>query len=279
MGGVIEQRPGDEPDPAKTDAELLRQFEQFQEFQEFQRFQESQRSRDLVARQPGELEQPPSDEVVPAEPGRRRPPAWLVGIGGKLLTAFLALIAAIVGVAWAINHFLGGGEEISNSELAGQGGKKAEATVLYASDPYAAVRRVYARIAQQDPATGRPQVGKVCLRFDDAAREQFARNFGHDSCPAAVLALHAEVTHVTGYVQSMPRSVPIDEYDEVEALEPGESFTVDSCAVATGPEGISDGPALGTFTVTKLARAKGQQWLITGHEAGPRSCPAPTSTG
>ncbi|MQA60405.1 MAG: hypothetical protein GEU86_02690 [Actinophytocola sp.] len=279
---MMEQRPGDEPDPAETDAE---QFRQFQEFQRFQEFQQSQRGQDLVPRQPGELEQPPSDEAEsteltgPLRRERRRPPAWLVGLGGKLLTAFLVLIAAIIGVAWAINHFLGGGDAISNEELAGQGGKKAEATVLYASDPYAAVRRVYARIAQPDPETGKPQVGKVCLRFDDAAREQFARNFGHGKCSAAVIALHAEVSHVTRYVQSLPRSVPIDEYDEVAALAPGESFTVDSCAVATGPAGISDGPALGTFTVTKLARAKGQQWLITGHEAGPRTCPAPTTTG
>lgn len=274
----IHQEPQQEPDSelaARPPSELLsdEELRQFREFQEFQRFREYQ------AENGGELPPAESREVEPTR-WRDRTPAWLTALGGKLLTAALVLLAVAAGAAWAINHYLGGSDGPSSAELAEQGGKKAEATKLYASDPYEAVRDVYRRVAQQDPRTGKPQVEKVCLRFNETGRRQFTADMGAATCPDAVIALNEDVEHVTDYVQSLPRSMPYEVYDEVSKLAEGESYTIDSCQAAHSLGGtITGGPALGTFIVTKIPDAKGEQWLITGHEPGPRSCPVPKRTG
>lgn len=258
--------PGQEPGSelsARSPSELLsdKELRQFREFQEFQRFREYQAKH-------GEL--PPADShEVPPSGWRDRAPAWLTALGGKLLTAALVLLAVAAGAAWAINHYLGGSDEPSSADLAEQGGKKAEATKLYASDPYEAVRRVYDHIAQTDPVTGKPEVEKVCLRFNEAARARFASDLGYASCEQAVLGINAEVTDVNDYAESMPSWVS----DPVST----DSVRVSSCGDSL--EGvIHGGPALGTFIVTKIPDAKGEQWLITGHEPGPRSCPTPKRT-
>ncbi|MFB9727488.1 hypothetical protein [Haloechinothrix salitolerans] len=263
-GSELSARPPSEP---LSDEELR----QFREFQEFQRFREYQA-------QNGELPPALSREVQPSG-WRQRTPAWLTALASKLVTAVLVLIAVAAAAAWAINHYLGGSSEPSSAELAEQGGKKAEATKLYAEDPYEAVRDVYRRIAQQDPRTGQPQVDKVCLRFDENGRRQFTANMGAATCPDAVIALNKDVEHVTDYVQSLPRSTPYEVYDEVSGLAEGESYTIKSCEAARSIGGtITGGPALGTFIVTRIPDAKGEQWLITGHEPGPRSCPTPKRT-
>lgn len=275
MGRVAERRQDNEQDgganlpapreesapaarpPEPVDEEELRQF---REFQEFQRFLEHKREH--------------GDELVPAESKengqRRRPPAWLTAFGGKLLTAALVLIAVAAGAAWAINHYLGGSSEPSTEELAEQGGKKATATKLYASDPYEAVRDVYDAIAQTNPDTGKPEVGMVCLRFDVTTRARFASDLGYGSCRQAAIALNEQVTHVTNYAESMP---------SWSAKPPrAETVRIDSCTDSVDGT-ITGGPALGTFIVTKIPDAMGEQWLITGHEPGPRHCPAPKRTG
>ncbi len=264
--------PGSELSPRQP-SELLsdEELRQFREFQEFQRFREYQAEH-------GELPPADSRDVQPSG-WRDRAPAWLTALGGKLLTAALVLLAVAAGAAWAINHYLGGSDEPSSAELAEQGGKKAEATKLYAEDPYEAVRDVYRRVAQQDPRTGKPQVEKVCLRFDETGRRQFTAHMGAATCPDAVIALNKDVEHVTDYVTSFPRSVPYEEYDQVSKVAEGESYTIDSCEAARSiGETITGGPALGTFIVTKIPDAKDEQWLITGHEPGPRSCPTPEPT-
>ncbi|ETA66445.1 hypothetical protein AmyhaDRAFT_0200 [Haloechinothrix halophila YIM 93223] len=262
------QEPQPEPGSelaSRSPSELLSEEElrQFREFQEFQRFREYQ------AEKGGELPPAESREVEPTR-WRDRTPAWLTALGGKLLTAALVLLAVAAGGAWAINHYLGGSDGPSSAELAEQGGKKAEATKLYASDPYEAVRRVYDHIAQTDPDTGKPEVEKVCLRFDEVARVRFASDLGYASCEQAVLGINAEITHVNDYAESMPSWVS----DPVTT----DSVRISSCADSLGGT-IIGGPALGTFIVTKIPDAKGEQWLITGHEPGPRSCPAPKRTG
>ncbi|MPY99023.1 MAG: hypothetical protein GEU97_13670 [Actinophytocola sp.] len=248
---------------SRSPSELLsdEELRQFREFQEFQRFREFQAEH-------GEL--PPADAGEAQPSGwRDRVPAWLTALGGKLLTAALILLAVAAGAAWAINHYLGGSDAPSSAELAEQGGKKAEATKLYASDPYEAVRRVYDHIAQADPDTGKPEVEKVCLRFDEAARARFASNLSYASCEQAVFGVNAKVTDVNDYAESMPSWVS----DPVTT----DSVRVSSCGDSL--EGvIHGGPALGTFIVTKIPDAKGEQWLITGHEPGPRTCPKPKRT-
>jgi len=265
-GGANLPAPREESAPAARPAEPVDEEElrQFREFQEFQRFLEHKRDH--------------GEELVPAESKengqRRRPPAWLTAFGGKLLTAALVLIAVAAGAAWAINHYLGGSSEPSTEELAEQGGKKATATKLYASDPYEAVRDIYNRIAQVVPETGRPQVSKVCLRFSQEGRNQFAADMGAPTCAAAVIALNKQVTNVTDYVESLPTSIPYNLYYKVARTKEGESHAIDSCAAARSWSGtITGGPALGTFIATKIPNAEGQQWLITGHKPGPRHCP------
>lgn len=279
MDAVAEQRQDDEhgpnlpavPDTAGSelepqrpalpaDPEELRRFREFQQFQEFQRFQEYQR-----AQSGGELEPTGSGDVVPTPPAeppaKRKLPAWLTTALGKVVSALLVLIAVVLGAAWAINYFLGGPDKLTPDEQAKQGGKKAEATKLYASSPYEAVRRIYDDIAQGDTKD-------ICLRFDEAALQQFVADMGYTSCAQAAADLHEQVTDVDRYAESLPSSVSNPDLGDV--------IEIDSCEVAVSG-GVRGGPALGTFTVTKLPRARGDQWLITGHGAGPKTCPAPAS--
>lgn len=275
MEAVAEQRSEDEPgtdiEPAPpalpADPEELRRFrdfQEFQQFQEFQRFQELQRS--------GELEPTFPTPEQPA-PQRRQVPGWLRSAVGKVISALLVLAAVIIGLAWAINHFLGGPEPETPAEQAKQGGKKETATELYASDPYEAVRRVYDDIAQEN-------IDHACLRFAEGSAAQFAQHLGYPSCEDAVRSISAEVRAANGanaYAESLPSSTPGERYQELSGVEPGGTITVDSCAAAVDPAGINGGPALGVFTVTKLPNAYGEQWSITGHTAGPEKCPRSSS--
>lgn len=234
-----------DPPALPADPEELRRFREFQQFQEFQRFQDFQRA---------ELER----REDPPPPAKRKPPKWLVTIGGKILGALLLLAAIVLGGALAIDYFLGAEDPITPEEQAKQGGKKAEGTKLFASSPYEAVRRIYDDVAQG-------VTDDICLRFDEAARGQFAANMGHETCSAAAADLHEQVTNVDAYAESLPSNVSNPGL--------GDQIDIDSCAVAVAPSGVRGGPALGTFTVTKLPEAEGRQWLITGHIAGPEKCP------
>ena len=105
-------------------------------------------------------------------------------------------------------------------------------------------------------------VARACGRFREDTQQKFAVDMRYPDCRQAVLALHAQVTNVNDYAESIPSSVS-ESY--------GDTVVVDSCRFT-----ISDGPALGVFTVTKVDKG---QWLITGHERGPKTCaPAGAST-
>lgn len=278
------------PDPAgPVDEEQLRQFRQFQQFQEFQeflKFQEAQQGGHgqggaVVPGTPPAQYPPapyPGSQVTAAPAGghaaplpaaapdrlpeptqrpRRRPPRWLTWLGKKLLGWLVAFLLLALAATWAYNHFFGTADsDQTTEEYARGGGGSYHATELLADTPYAAVRSVYDAIAQADPDTGLPDADKACGRFDEATQQRFADNVGSADCREAVNALHEQVTHVNDYAESVyPRGY----------LPTSTTERIDSCSFT-----ISGGPALGVFTVEKVEH---DQWLITGHAAGPETCP------
>lgn len=293
--------PAQDPD-MQLDPEQLRLFQEFQQFQRFQEFQRAKEaglipppgqqpqsatsgelqpapSRQVQRATPGQMQPATSREVVPphaeqpqdAPPGRRKPPRWLVSLGGKIVGALLMLAAIVIGAALAINYFLGPDDPITPAE---QAQRNREVPIEqegphWAGDPYEAVRRIYHDIAQGD-------VEYACLRFAQGSDKAFAAGMGYPTCEDAVRNISKEVRSVNGansYAESIPSSTPGERYKEVSSTKPGESVTIDSCEAAYQTGGIQGGPALGTFTVTRLPQAYGEQWSITGYEPGPRKCP------
>ncbi|WP_116051584.1 hypothetical protein [Amycolatopsis palatopharyngis] len=264
-------------EPAELDAEQLRQFQQFQQFQDFLRYSEAQQQGggELTPR-PTQQPAPPHPQagppappgsppqlapVAPQEPPRRpKLPRWLRRLGVKVLGWVIVLIILALAVNWAYDHLFGTGDEDLPASMTGGGTYKTND--LLSDLPYEAVRQVYDAIAQEDPRTGEPPVPAACGRFAEAVRQTFAANLGYADCRQAVLALHTEVTDINDYAESIPSTVS----------EPvtGETVRIDSCDFE-----VAGGPALGVFTVSQVELG---QWLITGHEQGPRKCPAPTST-
>ncbi|MFC4001592.1 hypothetical protein ACFS2C_00645 [Prauserella oleivorans] len=288
MDRVTEQRPDGQPapgqqppgsqmqpaqpgDPQRFDPEQLRQFQQFQQFQEFLRYQEAQRSSgaDLVP----SAQYPPAPtgtrEVEPRRPARPRVPGWLRWLGKKVLGWLIFFLLLAIALTWAYNHFFGGEDEGDSTEAAAKlGGGTYHTNEILSDQPHEAVRGVYDAIAQVDPSNGEPLVAQACGRFDRATQQQFARNLGYGDCRQAVLALNKQVTHVNDYAESIyPRRY--DQYSPSDQHAAG-TVRIDSCEFP-----IKGGPALGTFTVTEQDFAG--QWLITGHEPGPKTCPAPSS--
>ncbi|PRX43909.1 hypothetical protein B0I33_11375 [Prauserella shujinwangii] len=285
MGHVVEQRPDGEPgperrpdgatpgseveparqaapeqraEPERFDAEQFRQFQQFQQFQEFLRYQEAQQGGSTPRYPPAAA---PPQQLDPAPPGRPKAPRWLRWLGKKVLgwLVFLALLALalILAAKYIINMVTGGDDP--ERPAAEMGGGTYRTNKILSTEPYEAVRKVYAQIAY-----GRPDL--ACGYFDNerGIQQRFAVNTGYADCREAVLGLHEQVAHVNDYAESIyPRTYDPD----------ATTIRIDSCDFP-----IEGGPALGTFVVTKQDFEG--QWLITGHEKGPRTCPAPpASTG
>ncbi|GAA1207003.1 hypothetical protein [Prauserella alba] len=292
--GSVDTHGAAAPD-GSVDSEQLRQFQQFQQFQEFLKFQQAQQTGqpqpggEVVPGTPGtpvapgspqSAQYPPAPYTPPQAPSnttadhaalagtgdrlpepaqrpRRRPPRWLTWLGKKLLAWLVAFLLLALAATWAYNHFFGSGDsDQTTEEYARGGGGSYHATELLADNPYAAVRSVYDAIAQADPDTGLPDADKACGRFDEATQQRFADNLGSGDCRQAVNALHKQVTHVNDYAESIyPRGY----------LPTSTTERIDSCSFT-----VSGGPALGVFTVEKVEH---DQWLITGHEPGPETCP------
>lgn len=179
-------------------------------------------------------------------------------LGAKLLSALLILVVLSIAGKLAYDHFFPSNND-DNRPAAEIGGGTYHTNKILSTQPYEAVRSVYDAIAQKDP-NPENMVAKACGRFREDIQQKFGTDMGYPDCREAVLALHAQVTHVDDYLSSItPKSYDPD----------APSITVDSCDFA-----VRGGPALGVFTVTKVEKG---QWLITGHEPGPKTCPAPTS--
>lgn len=242
-------QPPQQPAP-ELDAEQLRQFQQFQQFQDFLRYNEAQQ-------QSGGTLVP----AAPQEPRRPKLPRWLRRLGGKILGWVIVLVLLLLAMNWAYDHYFGTDSD-EDKPAAETGGGTYKTNDILSDLPHEAVRQVYDAIAQEDPRTGLPPVPQACGRFSAPTQQQFAENLGYADCQQAVLALHENVVDVNDYAESMSSSVsrPVT----------GETIRIDSCDFE-----ITGGPALGVFTVTQVELG---QWLITGHEQGPRRCPAPAST-
>jgi hypothetical protein len=180
-------------------------------------------------------------------------PRFLRRLAGKLLSAFLFLVVLIVAGKLAYDHFFPSQDD--NRPASETGGGTYHANKILSAEPYEAVRKVYQQIAQ-----GRPDL--ACGYFDIPVQQKFATDLGYADCQQAATSLKTNVTNVNDYAESIPSSVS-EQY--------GDTVVVDSCRFT-----ISGGPALGVFTVAKIDKG---QWLITGHERGPKTCaPAGAST-
>lgn len=200
---------------------------------------------------------PPAGEPARFEPaGPRRRPPWRRLLRSKSLRRLVYLALVLLALTWAYDHYFGGDDD-AGRPAAETGGGKARTNYLYSSSPHEAVRMVYDDIAQK-------AVENVCLRFDvdRGVDQQFADNVGYADCSAAAVALGEQVTHVDDYAESV-RSFGAK---PITASE----LRIDSCDYQ-----IEGGPALGVFTLTKQSYK--DQWLITGHEPGPKRCPEPTA--
>ncbi|MDQ0377581.1 hypothetical protein [Amycolatopsis thermophila] len=277
-GGASPSTGGSAVEPVPPlDPEQLRQFQQFQQFQDFLRYTEAQRQGNgqvVPAQnapvqsapgygpptQPGHggppIPPPPYGQLQAPQPPSPRPkikaPRWAKRLAGKLLSAFLFLLVLVIAGTLAYRHFFP--EDDPDLPASQTGGGTYHTNKIFSTQPYEAVRMVYAQIAQNRPDL-------ACGSFDIPVQQKFAEDLGYPDCQQAVFALKRQVTNANDYAESIPSSV--------SEPPPGDTLTIDSCRFT-----IRGGPALGTFTVQRVDKG---QWLITGHRSGPNPCPAPSA--
>ncbi|MTD57768.1 hypothetical protein GKO32_27870 [Amycolatopsis sp. RM579] len=243
-----------EPAQPSLDPEQLRQFQQFQQFQDYLKFTEAQKqSGQVVSAQPGgpPVPPPPPGAVVQAPRPRLPMPRFVKRALASVLSALIFL--AVLGIAGKLlyDHFFPPQDDTKPASETGGG--TYHANKILSTEPYEAVRKVYQQIAQNRPDL-------ACGYFDIPVQDRFARDVNAADCRQAVVTLKGQVRNVNDYAESIsPRQYDLN----------ATTFTINSCDFP-----ITGGPALGTFTVTKVDKG---QWLITGHTPGPATCPAPTS--
>jgi hypothetical protein len=117
--------------------------------------------------------------------------------------------------------------------------------------PELAVQTVYKSVAIDDGT-------RACLGvLQPAASQQFAKDFGTNTCEQAIDQLSKKVADKIAYKDlSIPQS-------SVRTNSPS-TATIYSCAI-----GIESGPSLGTFGLTN----SGNGWFITAHTSDPATCP------
>src|SRR5439155_18511788 len=189
----------------QLDPEQLRQFQQFQQFQDYLRFSEEQR------RNGGELVRDPHGGGPPAPPRsggavdfsapaplpaprpKIKAPRWVKRLGGKLLSAFLLLLVLVIGGKILYDQIFPStqGDDRPASET---GGGTYRANKILSTEPYEAVRKVYAQIAQDRPDL-------ACGYFDVPIQQKFAADLGYGDCQLAVHGLKTQVTHVNNYAE------------------------------------------------------------------------------
>ncbi|MGW4525949.1 hypothetical protein [Amycolatopsis sp. NPDC004378] len=280
-GSDIEPAGPSTPASPPLDPAQLAEFRQFQQFQDYLKFTQAQQGNQPAPPPDAGMVQapptqpatqsggqppviPPGYQLVPAE--RRRAPKWLSWLGKKVIAWVLAIVILGLAGTWLYNHFFPSDAGKSSAQLAQEGGGTYHTNHVFSKNPYEAVRFVYQDIAQGS-------VEDACGRFvynpgtHVDIQSKFARDVGQNDCRQAVQYLHSQVQPKdrNDYAESVPSYVS-------EPL-PGDVVTIDSCSFP-----ITGGPALGTFTVTKVDMG---QWLITNHAAGPAKCggePAPPSS-
>ena len=207
------------PAPAPIDPEAVRQFQQFQQFQE-------------LMRQQGD---------TPLLPPSRKP-LWRRAIGSKSVRRLVLLLIVVLGLYWAYQHYFGTNDDLPASET---GGHTFKDRTLLQTRPNQSVRMVYQRVAENVPDV-------ACGQFTDEASRQFAADVNAPDCPAAVAALHTQVTgRKNDYAEPTFPSEVRNPPRDASVVE------ISSCRLE-----VTGGPRLGWFKVEKVER---DQWIITQH--------------
>ncbi|HEV2779757.1 MAG TPA: hypothetical protein VGX25_10190 [Actinophytocola sp.] len=222
------------PPPQPIDPEQVRQFQQFQQFQE------------LMRQQGG------NELLLPPAPKR---PLWQRILRGKLFRrlALLAIIVLTAPLWWpllltsivslAVLTFGASGDQQSST---GGGGGTYHTNHILKDSPYESVRQVYQRIADNSETF-------ACGVFTDEAAQQFANNYNATDCPAAVAKLNAQVDKAPGSMNAYAEP----DFRGKRGEPHGDMIAISSCEL-----GVSAGPRLGEFTVSRVELG---QWIITGH--------------
>jgi hypothetical protein len=295
MGDVADEhadeRPGGDPDPGAAvepstpsppvvppSEEQLREFQQFQQFQDYLKYTEAQRvgGGGLIPdpnRQP--LPPPMSPQYSPdggelVRDGNRQPalrpkmPGWLTWLIRKVVGWVIALLLIGLAGTVAYHHFFPSTTAGTDTKtVTDSGGGTYHTNHVFSTDPYDAVAKVYKFIASPTDSGSPTYPVQACGLFDEPIQAKFARDVGQadGNCLTAVLGLHPQVTDPNAYFESI---------SNVSGAPQGATMTINSCDFD-----IQGGPALGTFTVTRVELG---QWLITNHTPGPAKCTAPTPT-
>jgi hypothetical protein len=235
MEAVVEnERPGPPAvrppnEPAPLDPEQVRQFQQFQQFQELMR-------------------QNPDGPPPMLVPQPKPKPLWQRILTSRWVRRLALLALILIALVLAYDHFFPSKTDVPASI---SGGGRREQNVVADDNPYETVRKVYAHIAQNSPV-------EACNRFaDDAARQQFANDFSAPDCPTAIAQLNARVDKAPGSKNAYAEPDfhgKMQEFANTDAT----TLTISSCDL-----GVTAGPRLGLFTLSRLARAN--QWVITAH--------------
>lgn len=260
--------------PVQPTEEQLRQFQQFQQFQDYLRYTETQQHMTGGALVPDQNRQPyPTPQMAPpphqggelvADQNRQpalRPkmPGWLTWLVRKLVGWAIALLLLGLGASWLIHHYFPNTTAGTDTKtVTDSGGGTYHTNQVLSTDPYDAVAKVYKGVAAGLPVD-------ACGRFSEPVQAKFARDMGYadGNCQTAVLGIHPQVTDPDAYYESI---------SNISSTPQTPTMTINSCDFA-----VAGGPALGTFTVTKVDLG---QWLITGHTPGPAKCgtPSPSTT-
>jgi hypothetical protein len=265
--------------PPGMDADEYRRFQEFQRFQDYQRFVQGQQPQ---ATQPGPGV-PAGSGMAPLQPGQpapygiehhlsgmqqqlaeltasqariervTNPPLWQKILRNKWLHRLIWLVIIVLLATWGvpklIHHYFGNDDN-------GTGGSAAlplpkEQSGVLPGGPHDAVADVYLFV-------GGNHTTQACLIFSTAAAAKFAAAAGAPNCPAAVTALHGQVTDAAAYEAPQLTQLPSPQ---------GGEMVISSCEFD-----VAGGPRLGTFTVTQQS----QGWEITDY-TGPAPCPPPPS--
>lgn len=266
-----------EPALPELNPEQRRQFDEFQRFQAYQRYVAQQAkvsdNEPVAPLDQGREHAPVTavhkqltgiharlDEVLASQQRTERavnPPVWKKLLRSRLVSWLVVLAVLIAGGIWVLQHFFG--SRTQGPAATPQPVDRPGAVALGGTHPDETVIGIYHNVAAGNARD-------VCVVFTDAGKRQFAADNGVPTCEDAVRKLHAQVTDVTAYNNSLvsSRDVGVDDGDSYQR----NSFVVTSCAA-----GITGGPRLGEFA---LVRAPNRTWIVAGHRN--ESCPSSPTT-
>ena len=169
---------------------------------------------------------------------------WRLAIAAIVFAGFTTIIVYLVYQLFFADHAT---KPLSASTTSG--GRR-EQNVIADDNPYETVRKIYEHIAQNAPAD-------ACSRFaDDAARQQFANDFGAPDCPIAIAQLYAQVGNAPGSKNAYAEP---DFHGKMQEFANTDATTIDisSCSLD-----VKAGPRLGLFTLNRIEH---KQWVIVAH--------------